>query len=89
MELKLKKVDYHRNGVAGAPFYAVLFEMVEGGKKRNMVASVFTDKGGYCSVYDVDLLAKGSVTFGENSWRGDHFQEELMRLIKKHSSENE
>ena len=84
MKLKIHSAAWHRNGVCGVGFYAVLFRDHE--EKRDMVASLF-DKPGYCAVYDVGLLATGSVTFGENSWRGDHYEEALRPLLKAYLSD--
>ena len=71
-------MDYHRNGICGAPFYVFLFRDNE--QKRNMVATVF-DESAHCAVFDVDLLAQGNIKFGENSWRGDNYEGELRNYI--------
>lgn len=36
---------------------------------------------GGCFVLDVDMAASGDVSFGHNSWRGDHFEGALRRAI--------
>ena len=85
MKLNVQSVAWHRNGVGGVGFYAVLFRDQE--KERDMVASLF-DEPGYCAVYDVGLLAKGSVKFAENSWRGDVYEAALRPLLKAYLSDN-
>jgi hypothetical protein len=34
-------------------------------------------------VFDLELLAQGVIEFGENSWRGDHFADELDKLLEE------
>ena len=85
MNLKIKDISYHRNGICGKGFYAILFDWEEDkGKSRSMVASVF-DGEGQCAVYDLAELLKGNITFAcGNSWRGDHFEGALREAIEKH-----
>jgi hypothetical protein len=85
MNLKIKQVSYHRNGVSGEGFHAVLFDWKDEGKLHHMVGTVF-DGAGQCAVYDVQELEKGNIAFAcGNSWRGDHFEGELREAIKKMS----
>lgn len=78
MQLTIVDCSWHRNGIAGVGFYAVLFDDKEHGR---MVASLF-DEPGYCAVYTIDELAKGNVAFANgNSWRGDQFESALRPLI--------
>jgi hypothetical protein len=84
IKVKILDVSWHRNGVGGAGFYAVLFEEAEQGL---MVASLF-DEPGYCAVYQLDLLTKKNIKFGYNSWRGDRFEEKLRPAIKAFVKKN-
>ena len=85
MKLTIEKIAYHRNGVAGEPFKAVVFQYE--GKK--MIGIRFEDGApdsiGFsnprCAVFDLELLAQGVIEFGENSWRGDQFADELDKLL--------
>jgi hypothetical protein len=86
MKLTIEKIAYHRNGVCGEPFKAVIFQ--DDGKR--MVAVRFEDEpkdGGFsaprCAVFDLDLLAQGVIEFGANSWRGDHYADELDKLLEE------
>jgi len=82
---KVLKVDHHRNGISGEPFYVVLFE--SGGhrkKDRTRMVGIVFDSPYHCAVFDVDLLAKGCIEFIENSWRGDWFEPELRDAIAKY-----
>ncbi len=77
MKLKIESIAFHRNGICGAGFYAVLFTDPEQGL---MYAALF-DEPGHCAVVNVVLLAKGNVAFGENSWRGDQYESALRPLV--------
>jgi hypothetical protein len=84
-------VAYHRNGVCGEGFYIVYFTNEQG---LRMIGVCFpNDKGDFAvpekfynprtAVFDVDLLADGNIKFGENSWRGDRYDDELRTAILK------
>jgi len=76
---RIIEASYHRNGIAGVGFYAILFDA---GDYGTMVASLF-DEPGHCAVYNVAELAKGNIAFAQgNSWRGDDFEAELRPLIE-------
>jgi hypothetical protein len=79
MKIQIKQIAYHRNGVAGEGFYAILFYPYR--KPRElMLASVFHGRG-RCSVIRLDLIEEHGVTFGENSWRGDDYEASLRGAI--------
>ncbi len=81
--LKLVDVSWHRNGISGEGFYAVLFDDPENGR---MIASLF-DSPGHCAVYSIKELNKGNIAFAMgNSWRGDHYENELRKLIEARES---
>ena len=85
MKLKIKELSYHRNGICGEGFHAVLFDWKDKGTLRHMVGTVF-DGAGQCAIYEVAELAKGNIAFAcGNSWRGDNFEGELRAAIKKAS----
>lgn len=87
LKLTIKSVARHRNGVGGAPFWAIVFDDAENGA---MVASLF-DESYHCAVYSLAKLAEGNVAFGENSWRGDRYEvvlrARLLEWLKKHDPE--
>ena len=80
-----EQIAYHRNGICGEPFYAVIFTSND---DKSYLASVF-EASGHVSVICLDLIADHGVTFGENSFRGDHFEDELRQAIAKHVAEYE
>lgn len=82
--MKVIKSAHHRNGVCGKPFSVVLFE----DEKRQMLAIVPSGDGdngdqdnGECYVLDLALAAAGTIEFGVNSWRGDHYEHDLRQHI--------
>ena len=76
---------YHRNGIYGEPFQVCTFNMKENGENHRMVAIRFADDEPYgnprIAVFDIDLLAQGEIRFTKNSWRGDHFLDELDEIF--------
>ena len=79
MVSRILQIAHHRNGVCGAPFYAIMFRDMEG---RQMLATLF-DEPGYCAVVcvDVETLTVDGVAMGANSWRGDQFEPELRAAV--------
>ena len=90
MRIKNAEIAYHRNGVSGICFYAVLFDSIE--DKCRMIATLFPSANGrhdtvngLCSVYSVTELSKNNIAFAQgNSWRGDFYEPELRKAIKQH-----
>jgi len=85
MKVKIKKASFHRNGIGGAGFYAIIFEDEEYGL---MIASLF-DEPGHCAVYNISELEKENIEFANgNSWRGDNYEEKLRPLIDEYFINN-
>ena len=92
MNIKPLKVAYHRNGVGGEPFHCVIFDNIEEGKTNRMLAVRFADEknlNGYetnprIAVFDIALLHDSVIEFGQNSFRGDHFADDIDQAIKAH-----
>lgn len=78
----IQEIAYHRNGVMGNGFYVIKFRQ----DRQNMLAVVFGEMGNV-AVFDLDLLGKGNITFGENSWRGDNFEDWLRKEIANYEDE--
>lgn len=90
MKLKLKAIDFHRNGISGEPFYVALFTEIaskpgEDNSEKIAIRFDYDDvqerKVNRIAVLDVDMLTGGSIEFGVNSWRGDHYVEAMDRWI--------
>lgn len=77
MKLSIETIQRHRNGVAGAPFYAVVFRDPDQGQ---MLSIVF-DAEHHVAVFNLELLALGNIAFGVNSWRGDRYEPHLRNAI--------
>jgi hypothetical protein len=83
MKIKLVQCEYHRNGICGLGFHAILFDWKDGKMKRRMLATLSHEPGA-CAVLEVaPLSTEVGVKFGTNSWRGDDFEKELRRLVKE------
>lgn len=78
-DIEVTDISYHRNGISGLGFHAVLFK--DG--RLNMMAAVF-DEPGSVAVFDTDLVGAGVIAFGFNSWRGDSFEAQLREAIQRH-----
>jgi hypothetical protein len=72
-------IDYHRNGICGAPFHVILFE--DKGEEASRKVGIVFDSPYHVAVLDIAKLADGNITFGHNSWRGDVFELELRAAI--------
>ena len=77
MKTKLIATSHHRNGICGDPFNVHLFKDEDGIK----VAVDFGEMR--FAVLQVDKLAKNDIAFGSNSFRGDHFADEIRELACK------
>lgn len=85
MKLKIIDASWHRNGVCGAGFYAIIFKNLD--EDAIMIASLF-DESGYCSVYSIEELGKQNIEFANgNSWRGDQYECILRPLLKEYLKE--
>ena len=78
MKLTILDTACHRNGICGAPFDVVTFH--DGDSRK---VAVLFEAPYHCAVLDVDKLALGNITFGENSWRGDHYEPHLRKEIER------
>jgi len=77
--ITIKAASWHRNGISGQGFYAILFDDSEHGP---MVASLFDDPT-YCAVYSIAELNKGNVEFANgNSWRGDVYADAINEKLQ-------
>ena len=72
-------IDFHRNGISGAPFHVILFD--DKGSEASRKVGIVFDTPHHVAVLDVAKLAEGVITFGHNSWRGDVFELELRAAI--------
>ncbi len=80
MKLTIETVAYHRNGVCGAPFHAILFRDPDEGP---MLGVVF-DAPHHVAAFHRDKLAQATVAFGVNSWRGDRYEPALRAAVREH-----
>lgn len=94
MKLKINNIQYHRNGVCGEPFFVINFDDKKIG---NMIGVVFPNydskKEQYTNefnpkvaVFKTELLGQGNINFGENSYRGDCYADDLIKAINKNNN---
>jgi hypothetical protein len=78
---RIRVIDtaYHRNGIGGAPFHVVLFCDI--GDENTQKVAILFDQPHHCAVFDVTKLARGSIAFGVNSYRGDGFEPALRKAL--------
>ena len=77
MKLRIEQIQYHRNGICGAPFHVLMFRDPDEGR---MLGIVFPEKY-HVAVFNLDKLALGNIAFGVNSWRGDWYEPYLRKAI--------
>src|SRR5690242_19349612 len=84
--IKVRAIDYHRNGVGGAPFYVAIFDedknadLSDQGRK---VGIVFEEPW-HTAVLDIAKLAQGDIRLSSNSWRGDAYEPHLRKAIRRY-----
>jgi hypothetical protein len=80
-------IEYHRNGISGAPFHVMVFQ--DHGEESSRKVGIVFDSPYHVAVLDIAKLADGNIAFGSNSWRGDVFEPELRIAIEKYDFEAE
>ena len=84
VDIKIKEVTYHRNGICGNGFDVVLFDHKDEKNVNHRMVGIVFEESGNVAVLDVDQTAQGNIAFaGGNSWRGDWFEDELRKAIKE------
>ncbi len=76
-------IEYHRNGIGGAPFHVLLFR-----DGQSLKLAIVFEQPGHCAILDVQKLVEGDIAFGSNSWRGDRFEPNLRRAINEYNRRN-
>lgn len=77
--LQIINADFHRNGVSGAPFMVALVDDPEHGDTKLVI--MFKEQG-HTAVLSLDsLIQNEDISFGSNSWRGDHYEGELREEL--------
>ena len=86
--MKIKTMDYHRNGVCGEGFHVGIIKDDDGSNKLFIHFSNH-DKEGYLTkkgavrtaILDTDLVGKQEIEFGVNSWRGDYYHDLIQNTL--------
>jgi hypothetical protein len=85
MKIKNVEVNYHRNGIGGEGFHTGFFDWMDKDESQKWKKMFFViyEAEGHCSVFDAKLLADDNCRLYENSWRGDRFEPELRKAVKR------
>ena len=77
MAIEIRDIAYHRNGIAGLPFYVVLFNDTDAGM-FNQVATIDED-GTDCRVINAGMIMTASEIGNRhmNKWRGDRYLQQI------------
>lgn len=85
--MKLKQLDYHRNGISGMGFHVAIVQ----DKGTEMLVIRMGDKEAdrdsgsvLCAAFDLALLDKREIRFFYNSFRGDYFADKMDEWIEEH-----
>jgi hypothetical protein len=81
--IKVRAIDYHRNGIGGAPFHVAIFDEDKHADDQCRKVAIIFERPDHCAVLDIAKLATGDIAFGSNSWRGDEYEPHLRRAIKR------
>jgi len=81
-KITVLNIDHHRNGIAGAPFHAIVFR--DTGPEANVKLGIVFDAPSHVAVLDIAKLSDCDVEFGSNSWRGDTYENQLREVVKEH-----
>ena len=81
MNIQIVDISFHRNGISGAPFHAVLFQ--DDGPEASQKIAILFEQPDHCAILDTAKLAAGDIAFGSNSWRGDKFEPSLRTAINQ------
>jgi hypothetical protein len=86
MAIEIREVAYHRNGIAGLPFWAVLFNDTDEGM-FNQLATIDED-GKDCRVINMGIALFGRIgqDKGMNTWRGDYYLQKIKEAMQEHKN---
>ena len=77
---KLQIIDkyYHRNGVAGLPFYVAL---VDDAQEQDVKLVIMFEAEGHTAVLSLNRLHEDEDISGDNAWRGDEYEAALREDV--------
>ena len=81
MKITILNMAYHRNGIAGAPFHAIIFR--DTGTEGSVKLGIVFEQPHHTAVLDIAKLADCDIAFRSNSWRGDHYEPHLRTAIRE------
>jgi hypothetical protein len=87
MKITILNIDYHRNGISGAPFHAIVFR--DTGEGASVKIGIVFDAPCHTAVLDINKLVECDVEFGSNSWRGDAYEPLLRRAMAQRQADSD
>jgi hypothetical protein len=87
MKIRILNIASHRNGIAGAPFYAIVFR--DTGELGSIKLGIVFHEPWHTAVLDIAKLNNRDIKFGSNSWRGDQYEPALRQAIADREKLNE
>jgi tRNA/tmRNA/rRNA uracil-C5-methylase (TrmA/RlmC/RlmD family) len=79
LNLVINELDHHRNGVGGMPFMVAIVDDATNGDTKLVI---MFEQAGHTAVLSLDqLIQNENISFGSNSWRGDHYEHELRERM--------
>ena len=92
-EFVIESFDHHRNGVCGYPFHVGILTDEDGSRKvfvhfeeTEAEVNAYGWQNPRTAILDIDTLADGVIDFGVNSYRGDHYTDQIEAHIKSGDS---
>lgn len=80
------KVDGHARNFVATLFPEYLSDREDGGDQYVWGPELGKFYNPRCAVLDADLVGQGVIDFGANSWRGDHYSDELLAAINVYAN---
>jgi hypothetical protein len=87
MKISILNIDYHRNGIGGAPFHAIVFR--DRSDSDDAKIGVVFEQPWHTAVLDIAKLVDSDVEFGSNSYRGDQYEPLLRKAIAQFQREEQ
>lgn len=78
-KLHILQKDWHRNGVGGNPFVVAVVQDDEADDRKIVI--MFEEQYSTAVLSLDKLIWDGTIAFGENSWRGDQYDDALREEL--------
>lgn len=83
--MNVLEIAHHRNGQYGLPYYSVIFEETVDGAPAHFLGIVFEQQA-TVAVIDINRLKAFGIGFGDSSWCGERYENELRNAIAAYNN---